>query len=65
MTIQRIVLIITALTVGFAILKVVGVLGLSWWWIFAPVVTAAAVYIIVFLVCSALILFGKVPNTEI
>ncbi len=43
------------LTVVFAVLKVVGKIGWSWWWVLSPLWITAALWVVALLVFLALV----------
>lgn len=49
----------TLLTVAFVVLKLVGVIAWSWWWVFSPIwISIALAIIIIILVLIFLSIFG-------
>nr|DAR47126.1 MAG TPA: transmembrane protein [Caudoviricetes sp.] len=40
------------LTIVFLVLKLVGVIDWSWWWVFSPTLIALGLYVVVFVVAA-------------
>lgn len=49
--------ILEVLTVTLVILKLFNIIHISWWFVFAPLWIPAALYVIIFIICTTIIYF--------